>query len=198
MRLAACRGVRAVLAILLLATPAAAQEIEDLPIYLRPAYQQAYQAAERWHPVSRAGWYAGVGLDGTSFTTSDPSLGASAGVSAWLGLHLTPQFALELGWSGSMHASRVFQTVTTDVRAYLLRGLRLDVYVQAGFGLYTLDDQLSAGMQGGLGIDYWVGDSITLGTRVLCRVAALSPSGMSDPSASLDAFTIEAGTALHF
>jgi hypothetical protein len=193
--------VRALALVLLLATPAAAEEPEELPIYLRPAYQQAFQAASRWrtgHPA----WYAGFGLVGTSISSNDVAVDAGGGASAWLGLHLIPQFALEIGWTASVHgsqmATRVFQGVTTDARAYFLRSARLDAYVQAGFGIYALGPDYGAGMQAGFGVDYWVGSAITLGTRVVYRVTDIAPSDVVNPTGSMTVVMLEAGTALHF
>jgi hypothetical protein len=202
MRLAVLPPVRIAVLFILVSSTAAAQEDDVPPIYARPAFQQAYEAAQRWTPVSHTGWYAGVGVVGASLTSDDLQLSAGGGMSAWLGLHLTERFALELGWLGSLHASpldvRSFQAVTTDARLFLARSMRADLYTQVGLGLYALGPDFAAGIQAGVGVDYWVGNAVSINTRVVYRVADIYPSDVPDPKGTVSAVTFEAGTALHF
>jgi hypothetical protein len=187
------------------------------PYYYRPGYYSSY-ATTGYSPWT---WYAGAGAFGTKILSqSGPTeqLDSGGGVSLWGGIRFNRRFGLELGWLGSFHNPSttatwygndtnylVLEGVTADAKIHLNGSGNFDPYIQGGLGVYFLGREglgasnVGTGFQAGLGLDYWIGDVITLGLRArLHGISMGPPQGQSGDSVFLTAATVEASVALHF
>jgi hypothetical protein len=166
-------------------------------------------------------WYAGVGLVGTKIlgqSGGPEELESGGGVSAWLGVNLSRQLSLELGWLGSFHNPApvatwygpdtdylVLEGVTADARVHLGRPGFIDPYLQGGVGVYFLGsqhagyaDSVGGGYQLGGGVDVWAGPMVTFGLRALYRGIAMGPPDTDVNDTFIQAATFEGSVAVHF
>jgi outer membrane protein with beta-barrel domain len=184
------------------------------PVYVRPVHHHGYVAT----PIGN--WYTGLSIVGTSIVDQSggpEQLQSGGGLSAWLGVRVAPQLALEVGYLGSFHNPApvatwwgtetdylVLSGVTADAKVHLSSGQPFDPYLQGGVGLYFLGsehlgtDSVGTGFQAGGGFDVWLGPSVTLGARALYHGIAMGPPDGGENDTFVSAITVEGSVALHF
>jgi opacity protein-like surface antigen len=166
------------------------------------------------------GWYIGAGLVATRVLHQeggDDLVGDGGGLSLHAGLRVHPLLALEAGWLGSFHEPRgasfgdddslILNAFTTDARVYLpvaRPGSGFEPYLQAGLGVYLLDNayfgsqSVGTGFQLGGGVDASLGQSFQIGVRLLYRGMAMGPVEESYTDTYVGAVTGELGLTLRF
>ncbi len=167
------------------------------------------------------GWYVGGGLVATRVLHQqggEELLGDGAGLSLYTGLRVHPVLALEAGWMGALHDPRsasfagedalILNAFTTDARIYLPAAgpaePTFEPYLQAGLGLYLLDNpsfgqqSVGTGFQLGGGVDASLGPSFQLGARLLYRGMAMGPVEAEYTDTYVGAVTGEVNLTLRF
>jgi hypothetical protein len=196
------------------------------PVYVYRPYHVGYYYRPGYYATSsQVGyapwtWYAGAGVLGTrvlSQSGGSEELGAGAGVSLWGGIRFNRRFGVELGWLGSFHNPTstgtdqanylALEGLTADARIHLNGSGNWDPYITGGLGLYFMGreglgpDAVGSGFQAGAGMDYWLGDFVTLGLRARFHGISMQPSESQPPTATstfITAATVEGSIALHF
>lgn len=167
------------------------------------------------------GWYVGGGLVATRVLHQqggEELVGDGAGLTLYTGLRVHPVLALEAGWMGALHDPRsdsfaeddalILNAFTTDARIYLPSGGQVqpsfEPYLQAGLGLYLLDNSnfgeqsVGTGFQLGGGVDANLGPSFQLGARLLYRGMAMGPVESAYTDTYVGAITGEVNLTLRF
>lgn len=168
------------------------------------------------------GWYVGAGAVATHVLHQqggEDLVGDGAGLTVYAGLRVHPMLALEAGWVGSLHEPRgasfsgddslILNAFTTDARVYLPSAQRsatsgFEPYLQAGLGVYLLDNtyfgsqSVGTGFQLGGGLDANLGPNLQLGARLLYRGMAMGPADASYTDTYVGAVTGELDLTLRF
>jgi hypothetical protein len=166
------------------------------------------------------GWYVGAGLVATRVLHQqggEDLLGNGGGLTVYGGLRVHPLLALEVGWVGSLHEPRgasfagddalLLNALTTDARIYLpvaSESSTFESYVQAGLGVYLLDNtyfgsqSVGTGFQLGGGLDASLGPNFLVGGRLLYRGMAMGPVEASYTDTYVGAVTGEVNLTLRF
>ncbi len=158
------------------------------------------------HAESSVAGYIGAGLAGFAPLSVDAEGTQGAGVNVHTGLVFDDRFGLELGWTGTMNdRDQLLQSGTLDLRAYLTQSA-LRPYLQAGGGIYALQQPGNHGSQALVGPGLQVGGGLELGDGPLTvnagatwRVMSLSP--YDDPAAEgldISGLGVQAALALRF
>lgn len=167
------------------------------------------------------GWYVGGGLAATRVLHQqggEELLGDGGGVTLYTGLRVHPVLALEAGWMGALHDPRsesfaeddalILNAFTTDARIYLPGAVEaesaFEPYLQAGLGLYLLDNSsfgeqsVGTGFQLGGGLDATLGPNFQLGARLLYRGMAMGPVEAAYTDTYVGAVSGEVNLTLRF
>jgi hypothetical protein len=168
------------------------------------------------------GWYLGGGLMATRVLHQqggEDLVGDGGGLTLYAGLRVHPLLALEAGWVGSLHEPRgasfsedeslILNAFTTDARIYVPVGRNLETsgfepFLQAGLGVYLLDNayfgsqSVGTGFQLGGGLDASLGPSFLVGARLLYRGMAMGPAEASYADTYVGAVTGELNLTLRF
>lgn len=167
------------------------------------------------------GWYVGAGLVATGVVHQqggEELIGDGGGLTLYTGLRVHPVLALEAGWMGALHDPRsesfgeddalILNAFTTDARIYLPVAPEADTafepYLQAGLGLYLLDNpsfgeqSVGTGFQLGGGVDASLGPSFQIGARLLYRGMAMGPVEAEYTDTYVGALTGEVNLTLRF
>jgi opacity protein-like surface antigen len=169
------------------------------------------------------GWYVGGGLMATRVLHQqggDDLVGDGGGLTLYTGLRVHPVLALEVGWLGALHEPRgtsfagddalILNAFTTDARIYLPvaqsgEGAGFEPYLQAGLGVYLLDNNtyfgsqsVGTGFQLGGGVDANLGPNLLVGGRLLYRGMAMGPADSNYTDTYVGAVTGELNLTLRF
>lgn len=167
------------------------------------------------------GWYVGGGLVATRVLHQqggEDLVGDGAGVALYTGLRVHPMLALEAGWMGALHDPRsdsfgeddalILNAFTMDARIYMPPNDQarpsFEPYLQAGLGLYLLDNtnfgeqSAGTGFQLGGGIDGNLGPHFQLGARLLYRGMAMGPVESEYTDTYVGAVTGEVNLTVRF
>jgi hypothetical protein len=214
----ACAGI-----LLASATAEAGRHYHGRSRYHQRPYHQPYHG-----PAAHVGifipwgWYVGGGLVATRVLHQqggEDLVGNGGGLTLYAGLRVHPLLALEAGWVGSLHEPRgasfseddslILNAFTTDARIYLpgRQGIEtsgFEPYLQAGLGVYLLDNtyfgsqSVGTGFQLGGGLDASLGPNFLVGARLLYRGMAMGPAEASYTDTYVGAVTGELDLTIRF
>jgi hypothetical protein len=194
----------------------AAQAQQTWGPYGRPAPRPYVTSTYASDPI----WYVGVGGFGTHILSQSGGpevLRDGGGLSIWAGVHATRALSLELGWMGSLHNPvplgawygadtdyLVLSAFTADAKIHLGDRHAVDPYLEGGLGLYMLGsnhfgvDSVGTGFQAGGGIDFWLGQAVSLGVRARYHGIAMGPPNSQTNDTFISALTVEGSLTFHF
>jgi opacity protein-like surface antigen len=212
----ACAGI-----LLASATAEAGRHYHARPHYHHRPYHSPYHRPEAHVGIFIPwGWYVGAGLVATHVLHQqggEDLLGDGGGLTLYAGLRVHPLLALEAGWVGSLHEPRgasfsdddalILNAFTTDARIYLPVAREtsgFEPYLQAGLGVYLLDNtyfgsqSVGTGFQLGGGLDASLGPNVLVGARLLYRGMAMGPAEASYTDTYVGAATGELDLTIRF